>query len=254
LTNSRGVELQSQNREILAKWQCENGGPVSFTGWLSMSTSKRARIFLVDDHQIVVESLKKVLEPHHDIVGEADSPIDLDEYIRQVKPDIVLMDVSMPGQNGYEVSRNLKSSFPNVKIIFVSMHLEPTFIMEAFRSGAGGYIPKQTAGRELISAIRQVMESHAYLSPLIPEEVRDAVLNQMTGMPGRELSGKLTSRQIEVLKLVAQGYSVKDMADLLHISQSTIVFHKTQIIQALGLKSKAELTKYAVMNGLSFLD
>lgn len=134
------------------------------------------------------------------------------------------------------------------------MHLEPTFIMEAFRSGAGGYIPKQTAGRELISAIRQVMENHAYLSPLIPEEVRDAVLNQMTGMPGRELSGKLTSRQIEVLKLVAQGYSVKDMADLLHISQSTIAFHKTQIIQALGLKSKAELTKYAVMNGLSFLD
>jgi DNA-binding NarL/FixJ family response regulator len=219
-----------------------------------MDTSPRARIFLVDDHVIVLESLKKLLEPHHDIVGEATGSIDLHRHIRQINPDIVLMDVSMPDQNGYEVSRHLQFSFPTVKIIFVSMHLEPTFIMEAFRSGAKGYIPKQSAGRELLSAIHQVSANQAYLSPLIPEEVRETVLNQMMGMPGREFSGKLTPRQIEILKLLTQGFSAKDMADVLHISQSTVAFHKTQIMQALGLKSKAELTKYAVMKGLSFLD
>lgn len=134
------------------------------------------------------------------------------------------------------------------------MHLEPTFIMEAFRAGGAGYVPKQTAGSELLSAIQQVQEKQRYLSPLIPEEVQYAVLAQIDGMPGTELSGKLTPRQQEVLKLVAQGFSAKDIANVLTISQSTVAFHKMQIVQALGLHSKADLTKYAVKLGISPLD
>jgi DNA-binding NarL/FixJ family response regulator len=219
-----------------------------------MHTSKRARLFLIDDHLLVLESFKKLLEGHHDIVGEASKAADWPEQIRQVKPDIILMDVSMPDQNGYEAARELKVAFPAVKIIFVSMHLEPTFIMEAFRAGAKGYVPKQTAGKELLSAIHKVIENQTYISPLIPEEVRDTVLNHIQGIPCTELSGKLTARQLDILKLVAQGFSTKDMANLLGISPSTVAFHKTQIIQALGLKSKAELTKYAVAKGIATLD
>ncbi len=214
-----------------------------------MNTTKRARLFLVDDHILVLESCKKLLEPHHDIVGEAHDASDLVSQIRQTKPDILLMDITMPDQNGYEAARVLKIACPSVKIIFVSMHLEPIFIMEAFRAGGVGYVPKQTAGSELLIAIQQVQEKQRYLSPLIPEEVQNAVLAQMDGMPGTELSGKLTPRQQEVLKLVAQG-----IANVLTISQSTVAFHKMQIVQALGLHSKADLTKYAVKLGISPLD
>ncbi len=214
-------------------------------------TIKRGRIFLVDDHALVLESCKKLLEPYHDIVGEAQSTTDLVSRIQSAKPDVILMDITMPGQNGYEAARNIKQKFPTVQIIFVSMHLEPTFIMEAFRAGGQGYVPKQTAGSELLSAIQLVMKKQFYLSPLIPEDVRTTVCAQMEGIPGTELSGKLTPRQKEILKLVAQGFSSKDIASELDISQSTVAFHKTQIMQALGLHSKAELTKYAVMSGIS---
>ena len=217
----------------------------------AMSTIKRGRIFLVDDHALVLESCKKLLEPYHDIVGEAQSTTDLVSRIQQAKPDIILMDITMPGQNGYEATRNLKRAFPTLKIIFVSMHLEPTFIMEAFRAGGRGYVPKQTAGSELLSAIQLVLKKEYYLSPLIPEEVRAAVFAQIEGIPGTELSGRLTPRQREILKLVAQGFSSKDIASALDISQSTVAFHKTQIMQALGLHSKADLTKYAVKQGIS---
>ena len=216
-----------------------------------MSTIKRGRVFLVDDHALVLESCKKLLEPYHDIVGEAQSTTDLVSRIQQAKPDIILMDITMPGQNGYEATRNLKRTFPTLKIIFVSMHLEPTFIMEAFRAGGRGYVPKQTAGSELLSAIQVVLKKEYYLSPLIPEEVRTTVFAQIEGIPGTELSGRLTPRQREILKLVAQGFSSKDIASALDISQSTVAFHKTQIMQALGLHSKADLTKYAVKQGIS---
>jgi DNA-binding NarL/FixJ family response regulator len=216
-----------------------------------MGTIKRGRIFLVDDHALVLESCKKLLEPYHDIVGEAQSTTDLVSRIQKAKPDIILMDITMPGQNGYEAARDLKRTFPTGQIIFVSMHLEPTFIMEAFRAGGRGYVPKQTAGSELLSAIQFVLKKESYLSPLIPEDVRTAVRAQMEGMPGTELSGRLTPRQREILKLVAQGFSSKDIASALDIAQSTVAFHKTQIMQALGLHSKADLTKYAVMRGIS---
>lgn len=219
-----------------------------------MNISKRARLFLVDDHILVLESCKKLLEPHHDIVGEAHSTCDITCQIRAVKPDILLMDITMPAQNGYEAARMLLPSFPSLKIIFVSMHLEPTFIMEAFRAGGKGYVPKQTAGSELLTAIQRVLQNQPYLSPLIPEAVQHTILSQMEGMPGTELSGKLTPRQKEILKLVAQGFSAKDIANLLTISQSTVAFHKSQIVQALGLHSKADLTKYAVQLGLSPLE
>ncbi|WP_454062410.1 response regulator [Candidatus Nitrospira salsa] len=216
-----------------------------------MAIDKRGRIFLVDDHILVLESCKSLLEPYHDVVGLAQETTHLVSEVQQKKPDVMLLDISMPDGNGYDIARSLKKAFPTLKIIFVSMHLEPTYIMEAFRSGGDGYIPKQTAGNELLAAIQDVLSHKTYISPLISEEVRDQVLARNDGMPGTELSGRLTERQEEVLRLVAQGLSSKDIADLLKISLSTVAYHKTQIIQALGLKTKADLTKYAIMKGIA---
>jgi len=216
-----------------------------------MAIDKRGRIFLVDDHILVLESCKSLLEPYHDVVGLAQETTHLVSEVQQKKPDVMLLDISMPDGNGYDIARRLKKAFPTLKIIFVSMHLEPTYIMEAFRSGGDGYIPKQTAGNELLAAIQDVLSHKTYISPLISEEVRGQVLARNDGMPGTELSGRLTERQEEVLRLVAQGLSSKDIADLLKISLSTVAYHKTQIIQALGLKTKADLTKYAIMKGIA---
>jgi DNA-binding NarL/FixJ family response regulator len=210
-----------------------------------------ARIFLVDDHALVLEGIKKLLEPHYHVVGDDQGDGDLIDQVKRLKPDIVLMDVTLPGQNGYDITRKLKELYPSLKVIFVSMHLEPTFIMEAFRAGGDGYVPKQTVAKELIAAIDHVHRNKLYISPIVPETVQQSIFDQMHGIPGNELSGKLTTRQTEILKLVAQGFSGKDMAETLGISESTVAFHKTQIMQALGLKTKADLTKYAVMKGIA---
>jgi len=218
---------------------------------MTLHTSKRIRLFLVDDHQLVLESYRQLLEPHFEIAGESSNTEHLRDQINKIRPDIILLDVSMPNQSGYDFARGIIHSSPKIKIIFVSMHLEPTFIMEAFRSGGRGYVPKHTAGNELVDAIKQVVENRIYLSPLIPEDIRNTINLQMAGIQTSELSGKLTPRQQEILRLVAQGLSARDISEVLNISQSTVAFHKTQIIQTLGLKSKAELTKYAVLNGIS---
>jgi DNA-binding NarL/FixJ family response regulator len=210
-----------------------------------------ARIFLVDDHALVLEGIKKLLEPHYHVVGDAQGDGDLIDQVKRLKPDIVLMDVTLAGQNGYDITRKLKELYPSLKVIFVSMHLEPTFIMEAFRAGGDGYVPKQTVAKELIAAIDHVHRNKLYISPIVSETVQQSIFDQMHGIPGNELSGKLTTRQTEILKLVAQGFSAKDMAETLGISESTVAFHKTQIMQALGLKTKADLTKYAVMKGIA---
>jgi DNA-binding NarL/FixJ family response regulator len=215
--------------------------------------TKRARIYLVDDHVIVLDSCRKLLESRHEVLGESTETRDLSTHIQRLHPDILLMDISMPGQNVFETARSLKNLFPALHIIFLSMYLDPTFIMKAFRSGATGYVSKQTAGSELFTAIQQVLDKGMYLSPLISENIRICVQDQLKGIPGTELSGKLTFRQREILKLVAQGLSEKDMADLLQIAPGTVAFHKRQIIQALGLKSKADLTRFAVRIGLTSL-
>lgn len=218
---------------------------------MSTYNSQRTRIFLVDDHQLVLESYRQLLNPQCDIVGESSNTEDLQKKIHHAHPDIVLLDISMPTQSGYDLAKELLRAMPKIKIIFVSMHLEPTFIMEAFRSGGKGYVPKQTAGNELLAAIEQVGGNRLYVSPIIPEDIRNTINLQMAGIKTAELSGKLTPRQLEILKLVAQGLSAKDIAEALDISQSTVAFHKTQIMQTLGLKTKAELTKYAVSKGIS---
>lgn len=212
----------------------------------------RARVLLADDHAIVLEGLKRLLDPEFNVVGTVERTEDLLEVAREVTPDVVLLDISMPGSSGLDMARQLKSALPTVKILFVTMTAEPVYISEAFRSGALGYVLKQSAASELVSAIRTVMANRRYLSPLLTPEVRDAVETQ--GMASEGFTDKLTSRQVEVLSLLSNGYPTKAIAEKLGISVKTVEFHKSNIVQKLGLHTTSELTKYALTHGITSLE
>lgn len=211
----------------------------------------RARILLADDHTMVLEGLKRLLDPEFNVIGTVERGEDLVALAREVTPDVVLLDIAMPGAGGLAIARELKSTLPTVKILFVTMMTEPVYISEAFRSGALGYVLKQSAASELVSAIRTVMANRRYLSPMLAPEVRDALETQ--GMASEGFTDRLTSRQVEVLSLLSSGYPTKVIAQRLGISVKTVEFHKSNIVQKLGLHTTSELTKYALTHGITSL-
>ncbi|MEX5218741.1 MAG: response regulator transcription factor [Nitrospira sp.] len=208
-----------------------------------------ARILLIDDHALVLEGMRQLLETEFTVVGTGDSGQALLEMAPRLAPDVVLLDVSMPGLNGFEAAQRLKQLVPNVKIIFVTMMTEPVYISEAFRRGAHGYVLKQCAAAELVSAIRVVLSNRRYVSPQVAPEVREIVEHQWMRPEG--FTGRLTDRQVEVLRLLASGYAAKEIARSLNVSLKTVEFHKANITKKLGLKTASDLTKYAIAQGLT---
>jgi len=208
------------------------------------------RILLADDHALVLEGLKQVLEEDFRIVGEAMNAHEAIRLSKSLRPDIVLMDITMPPMNGLEVTRQLKDHNPHLKTIIVTMHTEPSLVIEAFRAGAVGYVVKHNLASELINAIHTILRDQWYLSSSIPKFVRDQVEAHMAGMPSEGLSGHLTKRQESVLKLLAKGHTAKQVGQRLGISVRTVGFHTKNIMQALGLHTRAELTKHAIIRGL----
>ena len=231
-----------------------------FDGALRPTTDKdllmfyQLRILLADDHAIVLQGFQRLLEGKYSVIGLVSQGAEVVEKARILKPDCVLLDISIGKPNGFDIARRLKSLLPKTKIIFVTMHAEPIFVKEAFQIGVDGYILKQSAASELLEAICQVMRNHRYISPHLPEEVREVAEAVAEGMPVQEYSGRLTEQQQKVLGLLAKGYSSKKIGKTLGISLSTIAFHKTNIMRALGVKTSAELTKYAVSAGFVSLD
>jgi DNA-binding NarL/FixJ family response regulator len=204
----------------------------------------RTTILLADDHKIMIEGLKKLLEPHFEIAGTVEDGGKLFVEARRLQPDVVLLDISMPGLNGVEAALQLKKDLPNPKIIFLTMHAEPVYISGAFRVGANGYVLKRCASAELVDAIRQVLLGRTYVTPEIASDFALAD-------PKAENSTRdLTSREREVLRAVAQGKSAKEIAAVLNISPKTVTFHKSNIMQKLALHTTAGLTKFAMQNGL----
>ncbi len=208
---------------------------------------------MADDHTLALQGLRELLKNDYQIVGEVHDGSEVVPAARQLHPDIVLLDISMSRVNGFEAAAQIKTTLPGVRIIFVTMHTEPTIIMEAFQVGASGYVLKHSAASELIYAIQTVLRHEWFLSSQIGGDIREKLSIQIEGMPSDELSGRLTKRQEAVLQLIAQGQSSKHIAQRLNISLSTVAFHKTSIMQALGLKTSAELTKYAVRKGITKL-
>ncbi len=209
----------------------------------------KARILLADDHTLVVEGFRKILEPEFDLVGTVEDGRALLEAAQKLQPDVILLDISMPLLNGIDAARQLKKMMPEVKLIFVTMHADPAYVTEAFRVGATGYVLKRSAAADLLQAVRTVLNGHYYVAPPITKDVLSSLLaSPAERQPGPE---PLSPRQREVLQLVAEGHSLKEIADILKISVKTVEYHKAQIMQQLDLHTTAELTKYAIAHGLT---
>jgi DNA-binding NarL/FixJ family response regulator len=209
----------------------------------------RARLLLADDHSLVVAGLKKLLEPEFDVIGTVEDGRALVTCAQKMRPDVVLLDISMPLLNGIEAARQIHRSHPNMKIIFVTMHADPDYVSAAFDAGALGFVVKRSAASELARAIRQVLRGGTYVTPLVQEPRLSLRAGRMRG-----LRSLLTPRQREVLQLVAEGKPAKDIARILGVSVKTVEFHKTAITQRLGLHTIAELTRYAIERGIAPID
>ncbi|MDP2381492.1 MAG: response regulator transcription factor [Nitrospirota bacterium] len=205
-------------------------------------------ILLADDHTMFVEALQKVLEPEFNLVGSVGDGRALIEAAPRLEPDVILLDLSMPLLNGIDAAQQLRRLVPDAKLVFLSMHGDPTYVTEAFRAGASGYVLKRASATELVQAIRASLRGHLYVSPLLAKGVLDPLLHQRTSPASAQAT--LTLRQREVLQLVAEGRSLKEIASILCVSSKTIEFHKARIAKQLGLRTTADLTKYAVTHGL----
>ena len=204
------------------------------------------RLVIVDDHKLVLQGLRALLEDEFKILGEVHDGSQVVSTLMTLKPEVLLLDISLQPINGFVIAETLKQRLPLIKIVFVTMHTEPTFVMKAFKVGAAGYVLKHNAASELVEAINTVVKNGYYLSQKIPQQVRETVWQLLEGIPCESLKGKLTQRQREVLGFLARGLTAKEIGTRLGISHSTVAFHTTNIMQSLGLKTRAELTKYAM--------
>lgn len=194
----------------------------------------------------MLEGFRRILENDFEIVGSVEDGRSLLEAVEQRRPEIVLLDISMPMLNGLDAARQIKKDHPKTKLVFVTMHPDMDYVREAFRAGASGYVLKRGAVTELVKALNEVLNGRFYLTPLVTREAIEDLLNA----PAHGLGKELTPRQREVLQLVAEGRTAKEIACLLNISVKTVDFHKASIMQSLQLRSTAELTRYALDRGL----
>ena len=204
------------------------------------------KLFLVDDHKILRESLKFLLESEDDfqVIGCSDDGLNLEKIIAVNVPDVVLLDISMPRRNGFETAKALKREFPDIKIIFLTMHKNESTISNAFRSGCSGYILKNNAVDELTAAIRKVTEGDIFIS----SELTPMLVNGF--LVAEEMSKDMTDRERDVFKLLAEGYTNKEIADMLSISVKTVETHRANIMHKNNFKNITELVLFAVRNNI----
>lgn len=212
----------------------------------------KPRVLLADDHALVLEGFRRLIDDRFDVVGTAEDGRAVLEAAARLHPDVVLLDISMPLLNGIDAARQLTTLLPGLKVIMVTMHADVAYLNEAFNAGASGYLLKRSAGSELVQAIEMVLKGHYYVTPLLTKDLVGTARGTLTHATLQQSS--LTPRQREVLQLVAEGKAVKEIAALLNISPKTVEFHKSQIMQQLSLRTTAELTKYAVAHGLTTPD
>jgi DNA-binding NarL/FixJ family response regulator len=207
----------------------------------------RPRVILADDHVMVAEALGRLIDEVADLVGRVADGQQLVEQARRLKPDIIVSDIAMPVMSGLDALRQLKSEQSSARFIFLTVHTEASVAAEAMRAGACGYLLKAAAGEELLEAIRAVMAGRIYLTPHIAGDVLRSI-----SQPADRQEHHLTPRQREILRLVAQGKRMKEIAADLKISVRTVEDHKSQLLHVLGVKSTADLIRYAVKQGLTF--
>ncbi len=209
----------------------------------------KARVLLADDHKILADGLRGLLGSDYDLIGAVEDGRELVSEATRLEPDVIIADISMPLLNGIEAARQILKDRPKARIIFLTMHSDVAYAMEAFRAGAVGYLLKRSAGAELVTAIEEVLKGGVYVTPAIAKAMmRDSLFGRP---PSPETpSNALTSRQREVLQLVAEGHSIKEIAAILTLSPKTVEFHKYRLMEQLGLRTTAALTQYAVKHGI----
>jgi DNA-binding NarL/FixJ family response regulator len=209
---------------------------------------KRSRVLLADDHSMVIDGLRGLLEPEYEVVGAVNDGRAVLPEVRRLQPDVVVVDISMPLLNGLDCTRQLRDAGFTAKILILTMHPDATLAQEALASGASGYLLKSSPGSELKRALRDVLLGRTYLSPAVTRDVVE-IMGRMTSIH-EDVWAHLTPRQREVLQLLAEGKSHKEVANILNISVKTAEYHKYAILDKLGLKTNAELVQYAIRHGI----
>ena len=209
---------------------------------------KKPRILLADDHQIVLEGLKSLLGGEFEVVGSVEDGRTLVNQAAALHPDVIVADISMPQLNGIEAARQIKKTDKNIKIVFLTMHPDATYAANAFEAGASGFVLKHSAPSELITAIHEAMKGRTYVTPLIAGDLIRTY--QEGGSAEKDLFKKISPRQREILQLLAEGKSGKEIASILNISARTVEFHKYRMMEQLNIKTSAELVQYAVKHGI----
>lgn len=209
---------------------------------------RKTRVLLADDHQIVLEGLQNLLEPDFEVVGTAEDGRALVKEAERLQPDVIVTDISMPLINGIEALRQIRKTDDHIKVVFLTMHPDVTYATMAFDAGASGYVLKNSASRELVTAINEVMLGGTYVTPIIAGELLQTYKKAASGKD--VFDKKLTTRQREILQLLGEGHSAKEIADMLSISPRTVETHKYNMMQELNLKTTADLIKFAIKHGI----
>jgi DNA-binding NarL/FixJ family response regulator len=207
---------------------------------------KRARILLADDHMLTLEGIKTILEPYHEIVGTVTDGRAMIDAALRLKPDLIVLDITMPLLNGIDAAVQIKKSLPAAKLLFVTMHANPAYLQSALRAGGTGYVLKSAAREELLEAIQSVLNGRIYVTPSLSSEHLERFCD-----PARAADIlRLSTREREVLQLIAEGRVAKEISHILTISIKTVAFHRENLKRKLGLHTTAELTKHAIQQGL----
>jgi DNA-binding NarL/FixJ family response regulator len=213
----------------------------------------KPQVIVADDHRLVAEGVVKILEKEYSVVATPSDGRSFVEAVEKMRPDLALVDISLPLLNGLDACRHLHKSCPEVKIIILTMHAEQHYVNEAFRVGVGGYVLKTSVADELLFAVKEVLSGRTYISPVVAQGLVNQALESMTepaSRPKTAPSITLSLRQREVLQLVAEGKSNKEIASAINVTVKTIEFHKARISKELGVRTTAELTKQAITLGL----
>lgn len=214
-----------------------------------MQSTDRPRILIADDHILIAEAFKKLLMTDFDVVGVVHDGRLLLQKAQELKPDVVLVDIGMPLLNGLQAAQKIKRILPDTKLVYVSVNEDTDLVMEAFRRGASAYLPKTSAASELVVAIQMAMKGEIYLSPALSpntDATKELEKSRQTGETA------LTERQLEVLQLLAEGKSMKEVAAVLNLTTRTVAFHKYRLMHHLHLKNDAEVVQYALNRHIIF--
>jgi DNA-binding NarL/FixJ family response regulator len=208
---------------------------------------KFPRIVLADDHALFIDALRKLLEPEFEVVGTFPDGYSLVEGAPELNPDLIVLDIGMPRMNGLSAGQRLKQVIPKTKLLYLTMNLDPDLAAEAFRLGASGYLVKNSAGTELVHAIRETLRGRSYITPLLTKGMVGSFVQNIKRKRNPE---KLTLRQKEVLQLLAEGRSMKEVAFMLKVTPRTIAFHKYAMMEHLRVRTSAELIQFAVKTSI----